>query len=606
MQPSTPRSRKLCLLCRLLCVSLALICVGAPHAPVARATVAPGPYQGYAFPSRGPAVHTADVTPRILLVDDDVNDPDVSGSYIAALDGLAVAYDIWDTTTSGEPDATALASYATVLWFTGRSGFPDQEAEAALADFLDRGRCLLMSSQEYLYSRGLIVTPFMHSYLGVASATDDVSAITVTGVGAVFGGLGPSALLLPYENRTDGVSPNASASVAFSGMSAGQVDSGVQKDAGSYRTTYWGFGLEGLPTAVERQEAMQRVIDWCAFQADLSLQQVATPAAPLRPGQPLTYTLSYRNNGVAIASGVLLTDTLPAALTNPSVTSSGPTITKLSGAPYRWKIANMAPGASGTITISGVINPGLTADIGGANTAMLTTEVFDSNQANNSAQTAFDVIVPRLGFSSASYSVAEQDGTALVTVTLDAPNPFADASVAYATSNGTAKSGSDYTAHSGMLTIAAGQASASFSVPIADDPVPEGGETLLLSLSNPGGAALGSPNSATLTILSSDGIAAPQITSSAPAGAKRSVAYSHQFVASGLPLPSFVLSAGVLPPGLTLSVEGLLSGTPTQPGSYNDISVTASNGMAPDATQTFNIVVSAGTQVYLPMVASRQ
>ena len=49
----------------------------------------------------------------------------------------------------------------------------------------------------------------------------------------------------------------------------------------------------------------------------------------LRPGQPLTYTLSYKNDGVAIASGVLLTDTLPAALSSLSVTSSGPAISTL-------------------------------------------------------------------------------------------------------------------------------------------------------------------------------------------------------------------------------------------------------------------------------------
>jgi uncharacterized repeat protein (TIGR01451 family) len=549
----------------------------------------------------------AGTTPRILLVDDDTNDPDVRGSYTAALDGLGASYDIWDTTAkAAEPGASALASYATVLWFTGRSGFLDTEAETALSDFLGRGGCLFVSSQEYLYSRGSMPTPFMQSYLGVASATDDVAAITVTGVGPVFDGIGPSVLQLPYENRTDRISPNPSASVAFTGISAGLVDSGVQKDAGSYRTTYWGFGLEGLSSATERQNAMQRVLDWCAFQADLNIEQVVTPATPLRPGQPLAYTLRYQNNGVAIASGVLLTDTLPTALSSLSVSSSGPAITPLPGAPYRWQIADLAPGASGAITITGVIKPGLTADVGDTNTAMLTTTVFDSDASNNSAQTGLNVTVPRLRFSSASYSVGEQDASALITVTLDAPNPFADASVFYATSNGTAEVGSDYTVQAGALTIPAGQASASFSVPIADDALPEGGETVLLSLSEPGGGALGSPAIATLTIRSNDGIAAPQITSAPPAAGRRGVTYSHQFVASGLPLPSFMLSAGMLPPGLTLSTEGLLSGSPTQPGTYDDISVTASNGLAPDATQTFSIVVSAGTQVYLPLVVGKR
>src|SRR5262249_41044726 len=306
--------------------------------------------------------------------------------------------------------------------------------------------------------------------------------------------------------------------------------------------------------------------------------------------------------GPAIASGVLLTDTLPAALGNLSVTSSGPTITKLAGAPYRWQIADMAPGASGTITITGAVKSDLSADISSANTATLTTRMFDTNPANNGSQKAFDVTVPRLSFSSPSYSVAEHDGAALITVTLDAPNPFANTSVAYATNDSTALAGIDYISHSGMLTIPAGQTTASFNVPIVDDSIPESGEIVLLRLSNVRGAALATPSDATLTILSNDGISPPQFISQLPAEAKRGAAYSHQFTASGLPQPSFTLSAGTLPPGLTLSAEGILSGTPTQAGAYDDISVTASNGMLPDATQTFSIVVRAEEHVYLPLV----
>ena len=545
--------------------------------------------------------------PRILLVDDDTNDPDIRPYYTAALDGLGVAYDIWDT-TSGEPNSIALANYATVIWETGRNGYPDQPGETALADFLDHGHCLFVSSQEYLYYRRptpSTLTPFMQSYLGVASATDDTSQTIVTGVGPVFSGIGPDPLLLPplYENRTDRISPDATATLAFSGINPLPVDSGVQKDAGRYRTTYWGFGLEGLPSAVERQNAMQRVVNWCNFQADLSLQQSVSPASALRPGQPLTYTLSYKNDGVAIASGVLLTDTLPAALKSLSVTSSGPAISALAGAPYRWQIADIAPGASGVITITGVIDPSLAADVVGSNSATLTTSVFDRNATNNSAQTAFNVVVPRLTFSSANYNVAESSGTALISVTLDAPNPFVATSVAYATSDGSAQAGNDYTASAGILTLPAGQTNASFNVPIIDDAVPEAGQTVLLSLSNTSGALLAIPSSATLTILANDGIAPPQITSPLPMDAKRDVAYSHQFTANGLPQPSFTLTAGALPPGLALRPDGLLSGTPTQAGTYIGIGVTASNGMAPDATQIFGIVVStAGSRVYLPLV----
>src|SRR4029079_8376215 len=127
-----------------------------------------------------------------------------------------------------------------------------------------------------------------------------------------------------------------------------------------------------------------------------------------------------------LATGVRLTDTLPLALNNLSVASSGPAISALAGAPYRWQIADLAPGASGTITITGVVDSSLTADVVGTNTATLATSVFDSNSANNTAQTELNIAVPRLGFSSTAYRVAESAGTALITITLNTPNPFAD------------------------------------------------------------------------------------------------------------------------------------------------------------------------------------
>ena len=219
-------------------------------------------------------------------------------------------------------------------------------------------------------------------------------------------------------------------------------------------------------------------------------------------------------------------------------------------------------------------------------------------------QTVFDVAAPRLAFSSAAYSVAESGGTALITVTLSAPNPFADTSVAYATSDGSAHAGSDYTAQAGTLIIPAGQSSASFSVPILN----------MRAGRRRDGAAEPEQRRRRVARHSQRRDAddpsqrwhpAAQITSPPPLGAKRSVAYSHLFTAIGLPQPSFTLTAGVLPPGLALSADGKLSGKPTQAGSYTGIRVTASNGMAPDATQTFSIVVSAtGVHVYLPLAAS--
>lgn len=83
-----------------------------------------------------------------------------------------------------------------------------------------------------------------------------------------------------------------------------------------------------------------------------------------------------------------------------------------------------------------------------------------------------------------SDAAATEGGTAVFTVTT---NKAIDrsATVAYTTADGTAKAGSDYTATSGVLTIPAGQTTATISVPILNDAISEVSETFLLNLSSP-------------------------------------------------------------------------------------------------------------------------
>ena len=107
-------------------------------------------------------------------------------------------------------------------------------------------------------------------------------------------------------------------------------------------------------------------------------------------------------------------------------------------------------------------------------------------------------------FSQASYSVTE--GAASVTITVTrAGGAASGVTVDYATSNGTAAAGSDYTAKSGTLTFGAGVTSKTFAIPIVKDTLDESDETVNLTLSNPtGGATLGTPDTAVLTIIDND------------------------------------------------------------------------------------------------------
>jgi hypothetical protein len=117
---------------------------------------------------------------------------------------------------------------------------------------------------------------------------------------------------------------------------------------------------------------------------------------------------------------------------------------------------------------------------------------------------------PKLQFSQSAYAVAENGGSATITVFRkgNAKRVNQSASVDYATSNGTAVAGVDYTATSGTLSFAPGETSKTFSVPVSNkDTVDTGPRTLSLRLSHPtgtNGAMLGFPSTATLVISDDD------------------------------------------------------------------------------------------------------
>jgi len=107
-------------------------------------------------------------------------------------------------------------------------------------------------------------------------------------------------------------------------------------------------------------------------------------------------------------------------------------------------------------------------------------------------------------FSAPTYGVWENLGPAMVRVTRTGTNLASGTTVQFTITDGTATAGpsGDYTNVSQTLTFAALEASKDVAIPIRDDSLPEGNETVLLSLSNPSpGAALGTAKTAVLTIL---------------------------------------------------------------------------------------------------------
>lgn len=134
-----------------------------------------------------------------------------------------------------------------------------------------------------------------------------------------------------------------------------------------------------------------------------------------------------------------------------------------------------------------------------------------------------------LRFVTSSAAVDENAGPGRLRITREGGDDGA-VSIDYASSDGSATAGVDYQAVSGTVGWADGEdGPKTFDVPVFDDSEVEGDETVNLALSNPGGGAtLGSPSNATLTLRDDDqdtgGDAGTLAFAAAEAGASESAA----------------------------------------------------------------------------------
>jgi sugar lactone lactonase YvrE len=185
--------------------------------------------------------------------------------------------------------------------------------------------------------------------------------------------------------------------------------------------------------------------------------------------------------------------------------------------------------ASGTVTIpAGSTSATVNIPING-DTTVEPNETFTfglSNQTNAafiSNAVATVTIVnddATVEFNNAALSVNESAGFATVTVTR-AGDISRAATVLFSTTdtaglqsctlaNGKASERCDYGTAVGRLEFAVGQTSRTFTIPIVDDALVEGDETLSVNLNGAAGALLGATSTATLTIIDNDSTPATQ------------------------------------------------------------------------------------------------
>ena len=210
------------------------------------------------------------------------------------------------------------------------------------------------------------------------------------------------------------------------------------------------------------------------------------------------------------------------------------------------------------------------ATLGSPNTAVLT--ITDN-----------DVAPPgTLQFSAATYSVAENGGTATITITRTGGSAGA-VGVTFTTSNGTATAPADYTAVTQTVSFAAGDtANKTVSIPIVDDAVVEGNETVNLALTRRQVARrLAVPSTAVLTITDND-VAPPGSCSSA----RRPTAWPRTAARATITITRDGGSAGAV--GVTFTTS---NGTATAAADYTAVSQTVSFAAGDTANKTVSIPI---------------
>jgi hypothetical protein len=249
-----------------------------------------------------------DPLPCILLVDDDMDDPDVRTAYTSALDNRGYGYNVWDVASQGNPAEADLAGYRQVLWFTGYpfSNTFNNDNEAAVGTYLDQGGNFFLSSQDYLYDVGL--TPFAEDYLHILNFVSDVAQTTVTGLNE-YAGLGPYSLSYPFTNYSDTVNPNAQGAVAFSGN---QGNAAVSYAGSTFNTVFLGYPFEAIPGLADRSAVMDRTVTFfggCEPPIDVSI----TPPEQTKigsPGMQVSYVYTITNDANVEQEVLLSIDSL--------------------------------------------------------------------------------------------------------------------------------------------------------------------------------------------------------------------------------------------------------------------------------------------------------
>jgi len=194
------------------------------------------------------------VLPPVVLVDDDAG-KDYERYYEAALGALGVEFDV----LNGAPERLEdVLGYDIVLWFTGNASsktLTDAD-QTLLESYLQAGGSFLVSGMDIGYD--IKGTAFYAEALHARYVKDTAGSKDVTGLGLSFrldGGDGAG-----NQKYADVLEALDGARVVMTyGGTEGAVLYGTY---GQGRVAYFGFGIEGVPTADDRSAVVAKALEY--------------------------------------------------------------------------------------------------------------------------------------------------------------------------------------------------------------------------------------------------------------------------------------------------------------------------------------------------------
>ena len=327
-----------------------------------------------------------------------------------------------------------------------------------------------------------------HASLSITFTLDKTApVVAVTGVtqgGTYTGSVTPVITVTEIHPGTASVTLNGqpfASGTAVSTPGSYQLHVDAADAAGNHGQTSVNFTVTSAAGPLVLQKTARLAVD-------------ADGGGAVTPGDTLEYTLTLHNGGAPTLTGVTVSDAIPdsTTLVAGSVTATSGTVTGTN--PVAVTVGNLAA-TDVTIKFRVTINAVVSAV---SNQATATSHELPAVLSDDPATPAPNdaTVTPVAGpitVGVADLQVSESETAvvpAVFTVTLSwASNQTI--TVAYATADGTALAGVDYTAVSGTLTFAPGVTSKTVAVDVLPDFSSGADETFSLRLSSPTGAVLG-------------------------------------------------------------------------------------------------------------------